>query len=219
MRQMLDTVNAARLPVDASMVGAYTDGLYANEAAVRARCPHALVVTITPHGLAGANVGDCETGDLTPFSAAAWAAREVRSRRKPTIYCNLSTWSLVKTEVSKVGITGKVSYWIAHYDNIAKLIPGAVAKQYIERTDLNLDFSVAADYWPGVDPEPIPAPNLPEETSMRIIRTIPDGSRPLVILKDDGHVVEISNAKRQALIRYGVPESEGSPADYDIISK
>lgn len=159
-RQLLDSVTAARLPADARLVGAYVDGHYANVAAVRARCPRATVVTITVLGTAGANVADCEPGDLTPASAADWAAREIAAGRKPTIYCNLSTWPSVQTEVAKRRIT--VSYWIAHYDGKAEMIPGAVAKQYQERTDQNLDYSIAADYWPGVDPPPAKPHALPD---------------------------------------------------------
>ena len=158
-RQMLDSINAARLPVDAVLVGAYVDGHYANEAAVRARCPQATVVTITVLGTAGANVADCEPGDLTPSSAADWAAREIAAGRKPTLYCNLSTWPSVQAEVAKRRIT--VSYWIAHYDGLAEMIGGAIAKQYQERTDQNLDYGIAADYWPGVDPDPLIPPALP----------------------------------------------------------
>jgi hypothetical protein len=150
-RAMYDSVTAARLPADAKLVGAYVDGMYANEAAVRARCPQARVVTITVRGEAGADVIDCETGDATPAEAAAWAAAERAAGRLPTIYCNLSTWPAVKAAVAAQHVTS-VSYWIAHYDGQAVMVDGAVAKQYQERTDQNLDYSIAADYWPGVDP-------------------------------------------------------------------
>ena len=161
MRTMYDTVNADRLPADARLVAAYVDGLYANEAAVRARCPHATVVTITVFGHSDAHVIDCEAGDATPPQAAAWAKAQIAKGHKPTIYCNLTAWPMVKAEVAKAGIpAGAVSYWVARYDGKAEMIPGAVAKQYQERTDQNLDYSIAADYWPGVDPTP-PAPAKP----------------------------------------------------------
>lgn len=153
-RAMYDSVTAARLPTSAALVAAYTDGRYANEAAVRKQCPHATVVRITVRGNPGAHVVDCEPGDVTPAGAAQWAVVELKAGRRPTIYCNLSTWPAVQHEVSRRGIAGQVSYWIAHYDGKAEMIPGAVAKQYIERKDQNLDYSIAADYWPGVDPVP-----------------------------------------------------------------
>jgi hypothetical protein len=170
---MYDSVTAKRLPPNATLVAAYTDGHYANEAAVRAQCPHATIVRITVRGNPDREVIDCETGDATPEQAAAWAATEIKAGRRPTIYCNLSTWPEVQRHVKAHGIAGKVCYWIAHYDGKAEMIPGAVAKQYIERKDQNLDYSIAADYWPGVDqaptihkttppPKPPPAKPLPD---------------------------------------------------------
>lgn len=167
---MYDSVTAKRLPPNATLVAAYTDGRYANEVAVRAQCPHATIVRITVRGNPDRDVIDCETGDATPEQAAVWAANELAAGRLPTIYCNLSTWPEVQRHVKAHGITGKVSYWIAHYDGKAEMIPGAVAKQYQERTDQNLDYSIAADYWPGVDPDvihkttpPPPAPPGPSK--------------------------------------------------------
>jgi hypothetical protein len=153
MRAMFDSVTPARLPANATMVACYRDGRYANEAEVRSRFPHATIVTITVRGQHDAHVIDCENGDATPAQAATWAKRQIVNGHKPTIYCSLSVWPDVKAEVANAGIT--VSYWVAHYDGKAEMIAGAVAKQYQERTDQNLDYSICADYWPGVDAEPV----------------------------------------------------------------
>lgn len=150
-RAMFDSVTAARLPSNATLVGAYADGHYQNVDAVRRQCPHATVVTITVKGNPGANVADVETGDLTPEQGAQWAANEVKAGRLPTLYMNLSTWPEVQRHVAAHGIAGKVSYWVAHYDGKADIPAGAVAKQYQERKDQNLDYSLAVDHWPGVD--------------------------------------------------------------------
>jgi hypothetical protein len=165
MRAMFDSVTPARLPANATMVACYRDGSFANEAEVRRRFPHATIVTITVNGSHDCEVGDCENGDMTPQSAAAWAKKEIARGNKPTIYCNESTWPDVKAEVARLGIT--VSYWIAHYDGICDIPAGAVAKQYQERKDQNLDYSAVASHWPGVDPEvtastaskPVPLPD------------------------------------------------------------
>jgi len=51
-------------------------------------------------------------------------------------------------------------WWIAAYPgNGANLYPGAVAHQYADPGPV--DLSVVADYWPGVDPKPVPKPTPP----------------------------------------------------------
>lgn len=185
-RTMFDSVTVGAIPPTAQLIGCYVDGRYVNVGQARQRFPHATIVTITVLGAAGAHVCDCETGDLTPPHAAQWAAREHQAGRHPTIYCNASTWPAVRAEVAKTELKpADVSYWIAQYDNQPHIPAGAVAKQYIDRGPHgeNVDISVVADYWPGVDPAPKPpAPPTPapsEETTVRLY--IIDGTKPVWI--------------------------------------
>lgn len=214
---MFDTVTAARLPADAELVAAYVDGTYANEAEVRARCPQATVVTITtrPPGHPGANVADVETYDFTPEQGAAWAARELAAGRQPTLYCNRSTWPAVRYQVRAHGVAGRVSYWIAHYDGRAELIPGAVAKQYLERHDQNLDYGIAADFWPGVDPAPVPPqPTAKEPEDMTIVYA---PGRATCLLAAGRLWPLQSNAEKDAYVEAGVEVHAVSAAHFDLI--
>lgn len=157
-RTLYDSTNVADIPADATMVAGYVDGKWATFPALAARFPHAVRVSITVFGWDGtgkhvpADVCDCESGDLTAAQAARWAREETQAGRQPTIYCSLSAWSTVKAAVAAVG-AGPVSYWIADYDGSAVIPAGAVAKQYRSDTNQNLDYSIVADYWPGVDSE------------------------------------------------------------------
>lgn len=155
---MQDSVNAAALMPGCDLYAGYVDGRYANLDAIHKRFPGKTVVSITVTGEPGAHVCDCETGDLTPPHAAAWAQREVQARRHPTIYCDTSTRPSVETECSKLGLALRRDYeiWEAHYDNVAQLPDGAVAKQYADHgpDGENVDRSVVADFWHGVDPTP-----------------------------------------------------------------
>ena len=155
-RLMYDAVTESNIPANATMVAGYVDGHYANIDRVRARFPHARIVTITPHGINDAEVADVETGDLTPAQGAEWARKKVAAGKTPTLYCNLSTWPAVQQAVHAAGLDHKVQYWIAKYDGVAQIPAGAIAKQY--RSTSTLDYSVVADYWPGVDPAPAPTP-------------------------------------------------------------
>lgn len=98
MSTMYDSVNASAIHGAISspeIVAGYIDGRYAWAASDWSLFPEAQHVTITVFGQAGANVADCETGDLTPSQAATWAEAEINAGRTPTIYCNASTWPSV----------------------------------------------------------------------------------------------------------------------------
>lgn len=158
-RTMYDSVTVKDIPKDAKIVAGYVDGSYRNIQEIRQRFPHIIHVSITVTGRdLSANVVDCEKGDTTPASAADWARRKINAKAgHPTIYCSLSVWASVKNAVAHAGLKPTdVSYWIAHYDNKAVLPAGAVAKQYKSTTKPNLDTSVVADYWAGVDAPPPP---------------------------------------------------------------
>lgn len=155
-----DSVTLSAIPANAQMVAGYEDGRYANMPAIRQRWPHAVHVSITVTGKTLLSpVCDCESGDLTPASAAAWAKRKIAAKQHPTIYCSLSLWPAVKRAVAEAGLhPDAVSYWIADYDNKPVIPAGAVAKQCKSTTKPNLDTSVVVDApgWPGVDPKPPP---------------------------------------------------------------
>lgn len=161
LRTMYDSVTAANLPTTATLVAAYVDGAYANVADVRKRCPKATVVTITVKGgKTAAHVVDVEQGDCTPASGAAWAKWRHDSGAHPTIYCSHSDVPDVIAACRSLGLALHRDFelWVAHYDGVAQLEDGAVAKQY--RNTSKLDTSIVAAHWPGVDPDPIVPPHL-----------------------------------------------------------
>lgn len=161
-RTLYDSTTVEDIPKTATLVAGYVDGAYRTVPALHRRFPKATIVTITVTGQTpGANVCDTEPGNVGVEGAAAWAAREVAAGRIPTLYCMASQWAQVKDAVAKRGLTGKVNYWIAHYDGQPLLPAGAVAKQYADPNTHgkgHFDLSVVADHWPGVDPAPEPTP-------------------------------------------------------------
>lgn len=157
-RYMYDSVNPSAIPSNATMVAGYADGLYANVPAMKARFPHATIVSIAVRWTTRAQVLDVETGDATPAQAVQWCTQTMadKSNHELTVYCNTSMWPSVRAAFKAAGVT-EPNYWVAQYDNNPSIPAGAVAKQYIG--DYNgYDRSVVADYWPGVDPAPAPAP-------------------------------------------------------------
>src|SRR5580704_5917847 len=90
---LYDAVTAANLPADAKYAAFYVDGKFANEAAVKARCPHATYLSITVRG-GIADCCDCETGDLTVLQAEAWvASRLAAGAYRPVVYASADTWT------------------------------------------------------------------------------------------------------------------------------
>nr|WP_225439810.1 hypothetical protein [Amycolatopsis eburnea] len=100
------------------------------------------------------HVLDVEPGDATPAQAPGWAAMRRRSGfAYPVIYCNRSTWPLVKAAFADQGVEPPL-YWIATASGRPEIPAGAIAAQYLLDVAPGIDVSAVADYWPGVDPAP-----------------------------------------------------------------
>lgn len=156
MRIMYDSVTPTAIPRDAEIVAGYLPpSRYAWSAAEWRLFPRAVKVRIAI--FASVNDGhvlDVEPGDATPAQAPGWVRMRRAAGVDPTVYCNASTWPAVRAEFRRQRVR-EPHYWIAKYDNVARLPAGAVAKQYANppvHGRGHFDLSVVADYWPGVDP-------------------------------------------------------------------
>lgn len=161
MRTMYDSVSPWAIPADAEMVAGYVDGLYMWKLSDWARFPHAVKVRIAVHASTNdGHVLDCELGDATPAQCPGWAQMRRAAGVDPTVYCSYAVWPEVQQAFARAGVP-QPHYWVAAYPgNGAQLYDGAVAHQYADRgpNGENVDISVVADYWPGVDPPPTPPP-------------------------------------------------------------
>ena len=156
-RTMYDSITPGNIPNSATMVAGYADGRYANLGAMRARFPHATIVSIAVRWTTRAQVLDVEAGDATPTQAVQWCTQTMADTPNHllTVYCNTSEWPHVRAAFQNAGVT-EPNYWVAQYDNNPAIPAGAIAKQYQGDTH-GYDKSVVADYWPGVDPAPKPS--------------------------------------------------------------
>lgn len=162
-RTMYDSIDANTVPASATMVAGYVDGKWPSAAALKKRFPHATLVEIAVfHTTDEGQVLDVETGDATPVESVSWVQMRRRAGADPSVYCNSSVLPSVVAAFKSAGVA-QPHYWIAHWDNVATLPAGAVAKQYANSKMVghNYDVSVVADYWPGVDPKPVPVVTKP----------------------------------------------------------
>lgn len=170
-RVMYDSTSAADIPAGALMVAGYDDGLYAWSDADWNRHPRAVQVHITVTGdNLDSHVADYERGNLLLPKLVSWVKAKGARGDMPTVYFSLGLYGEIEAAFKAAGI-GNQSWltWVADWNGQANLEPGWTAHQYADSamTGHHYDLSVAADYWPGVDPPPgvappAPAPGPPE---------------------------------------------------------
>lgn len=212
MRTMYDSTEANDIPLTAEMVAGYLPpSSYAWSAADWARFPHAIKVRIAifasvPDG----HVLDVERGDATPAQAPGWVRMRRAAGVDPTIYCNASTWPTVRQAFRDQGVA-EPHYWIAKYDGVDELIPGAVAKQYANppvHGRGHFDLSVVADYWPGVDqagpPPPPPATDWFDMATKQELQDVVSGAM----------LVEIAALRNSMLKPFLIRRDNGDPRTY-----
>lgn len=122
---MYDAVDAAQIPTTATIVAGYVDGsISAWSSTDWDRFPNARFLAITVIGADGADVIDCEHGDVSVQTAVNWATRN----RNRIIYVNRTTFeSNLSTFQAVAAFT---HFWIADWTNIPHLYPGSLATQW-----------------------------------------------------------------------------------------
>jgi murein L,D-transpeptidase YcbB/YkuD len=168
MPTMYDSETPSAIPADAEIVAGYVDGQWPDFDELVTRFPNAKHVSITVSGRAGAMVGDCEKGDMTPATLATWAEREIAADRRPTLYYSKDSAPAVVAALQEAGVAlTAVDYWVADWKVPAEahLVPGSVATQWASPgtgSGGNYDVSETVEAWPAVavepEPEPEPAP-------------------------------------------------------------
>lgn len=193
-RIMYDSVTANDIPVDALMVGGYLPpSSFAWSPADWARFPNAVHVRIAVRASTDdGDVLDVERGDATPLEAPGWVVRRRAAGVDPSVYCSASEWPAVRQAFHNANVP-EPHYWIAHYDGIAAIPAGAVAKQYRNPPSSggHFDLSIVADYWPGVDRSNNMADPTIQEMHDRIMGFL---QQRYVTLGDDGVTLNVVDA-------------------------
>jgi hypothetical protein len=196
-----DSVTAADIPANARMVAGYISGPYAWSPADWARFPDAVQVRIATQALVNdGHVLDVEAGDASPAQAPGWVQMRRKAGVDPTVYCSLGNWQMVRACFAANGIL-QPHFWIAAYDNVPTIPPGAVAKQYANAplAGGHFDLSIVANVWPGVDKG---------GTDMLLVR----GTTAVYLIMGDTVVHVDTPADEQAFQAAGVPQATISDA-------
>jgi len=134
MITLYDSDNPDSIPDGVAAAG-YCDGYAAAAWNARGwnRFPGALRIAVFSTTNDG-DVGDVERGDMLPWELPDWIQmRRAAGHPNPWGYVNLSNWGPTKTEFELRGIP-EPPWWVADYDGIPEIMPGAIAKQYANQT-------------------------------------------------------------------------------------
>lgn len=115
--RMLDSITPANLPAGADAYLGYVDGKFANYAEVKAKFPHAHILSLAVFPEHDADGCDCETGDLTPAQVPSWVNRQIRRGAwRPVVYASASVMPGVLAHLHAANIPRtSVRAWSAHY--------------------------------------------------------------------------------------------------------
>lgn len=156
-----DAVNPAGLDPTTRYAVFYIDGRFANEAAVRARCPHAKLYAITVRGMTGHGIFacDCEAGDMSVTQTVAWVDEQVRLGVDPIApYASRDTWESQGLLSALAHYGERIHRWDADWDGDPHSMPAwADAKQYNSLPAVDLDIA-RADFFARSEPVPVDRP-------------------------------------------------------------
>lgn len=157
-RIFYDSVDPTRIPRNAEGVCGYVDGRYRWSDAGWNLFPNAVKARIAVFSTTNdGHVLDVEPGNATPAQSVDWVLLRRSMGIDPSVYMNTSTWPEVRSAFRARRIM-EPHYWVAQYDNVRIIPPGAVAKQFYNNDALGYDMSVVSGFWPGIDKPPVPRP-------------------------------------------------------------
>jgi hypothetical protein len=193
-----DAKTIAKIIQPGDKVAYYIDGRYAWTPEEIALFPDNEHVTITALG-SNADACDCETGDMTPASAAAWVRKQKGAGYfRPTIYRSFSLMADIRKATGNLIMGKDWDAWVADYDNNpANNYPGAALKQYKNAEGYD-ESEIYDSEWPHRS-DTAPAPTKPKSGTVSTPKW-PAGLT--LVLGNKGNAVE---ALQKALATSGIP--------------
>jgi peptidoglycan hydrolase-like protein with peptidoglycan-binding domain len=112
------------------------------------------------------------------------------------VYCSAYDWPAVQSEFTNQGVHQPM-YWIAHWDGIASIPDGAVAKQYKNDIPPGYDVSITSDVWPVAQPTPTPPTPTPPSGDFNV--------STLSTLQEGAIGPEVGSAQALLVIKHSAP--------------
>ncbi len=119
---MYDSISAQNLPIEHLPVSGdayagYVGGFWPDYSQVKARFPHARVLSIAISSGEDAECLDIENGDASPADAPAWVKRQhTRGEARPCLYASVAVIPAVLEDLHAARIAWpSVRLWSAHY--------------------------------------------------------------------------------------------------------
>jgi hypothetical protein len=144
-----DAATIAKICKPGDLIAYYIDGKYAWTAQEIALFSGHPMVTITCTGSHAADVGDVETGDMTPSGGASWVEDRIKAGyARPSLYTSLSVVENIRIATGANILQKNYDLWVADYDNkTASVYVGSAAKQF-KNTAYYDESEVYDDLWP-----------------------------------------------------------------------
>ena len=121
MHIMFDSVDLTQVPSTAGAVAGYVGGAWPTDShdALRAKFPHAYVLSIAVNATQDASCLDVEQGDATPADARPWLERQLgNGKNRPCLYGSQSTMGELAPFLHGIP-RQKYRLWVAAPDGIA----------------------------------------------------------------------------------------------------
>lgn len=161
MRTAQDTITTANFLPGADIYLGYVPGPdgrgHGNYASMAARFPTAIHGSICTAFNATGQILDFEwsTTGNDGHAAVSWVQTQRAHGANPSVYVARSNWAPLRLLFAALAVV-EPPWWIADWTDTPHLLDGAACTQW--RSVPGLDYSVVADYWPGIDPAPVPQP-------------------------------------------------------------
>lgn len=138
-----DGVTWDAIPPAAVVLG-YVDGDWPTYEPLRRKFARATthVLSVTVSGTGGANLADCENGNIQPPQVALWARDELRAGRYPGIYGSRDVLDECKRELMRLRIRPTlVAYFLADYIQVAPPLNRVRWPRYVPRGFVGWQFA------------------------------------------------------------------------------
>lgn len=138
-----DGVTASAIPAAALVLG-YVDGDYPTYEPLKERFKKASthVLSVTVLGTPGADLADCERGNIRPPEVALWCRSELRAGRHPGVYGSRDYLDACKVALQRLRIQPHLVAWfLANYIQVAPHLENVQWPRYVPSDYVGWQFA------------------------------------------------------------------------------